>query len=376
MDFEFNFAPSGADNVGSYSASSYGLSNGREYTQADILGKVATDVSSAQSGGLNHHNFQVISKDADRATLSPSYSITLHDLFPFLKSRSSQDQLPLFMFESDRVQIELYFTPTTLSRVSIEGTVAKNPLGKEFLIDQNSVELISDHIFYPNQTLEQQKAEASKNPFEYFDYVLSRQTLTANAGDATLENTSNNVRNVGGAGRVVTRVFSGIVPDGTQETAPLNSYVAKGAVKTNAFVGRLESNLFYNERFLFPQSLTNGARQFHNLSDSTSRHIYTTREMYSSGGSMIAGDNVSLKYEGAIQSTSLVGNSFWQGFRLNRGERVGSKGIHLNVSFLKTADGKSFVRGGLADGTYLQYTYLEVQRKAVMSGGQIEVFFV
>ena len=377
MDFQFNYDDAGADNVGSYRAQTYGLSNGREYCESGILNK-ADDVglrSSASQGGLSHHNFQIISNDAQRATLSPSYSITLHDLFPFLKSRSSKDQLPLFMFESDRVQIELYFTSTTKGRVSVGAEVGDNPLGKEFLIDQNSVELISDHIFYPNQTLEQQKAEASKEPFRYFDYVLSRQTLTADDATPANDNTQNNIRNVGGAGRIITRVFSAVVPTGTQEASPLNSFVAKAPVKSGDFVGRLESNLFYNERYLFPQTLANGARQFHNLSDATSRHIYTTREMYSSGGDLLAGDEADLAYEGVRQDTSLLGNSFWQGFRLNRGERVGTKGIDLNMSLLKTADGKSYVRGGLADGTYLQYTFLEVQRFAEMKSGQIDVFF-
>lgn len=378
VDFQFNYDGAGADSVGTYSANSYGLANGREYVQKNILNKEddATTKSSAQQSGLNHHNFQVISNDANRLTLSPSYSITLHDLFPFLKSRSAEDQLPLFMFESDRVQIELYFTDPKNERVSVGGVVALNPLDNSFLIDQNSVELISDHIFYPTQTLEQQKAQASKEPFRYFDYILSRQTLKASSANSFKDdNTTNNIRNVGGAGRVVTRVFTGIVPQTSQEATPLNSYVSEAPVKQGDFVGRLESNIFYNERYLFPQTLSNGARQFHNLSDSTSRHIYTTREMYSNGGNLIAGNDSDLFYEGVRQDTSLAGKSFWQGFRLNRGERVGSKGIDLNISLTKTADGKTFTQGGLVDGTYIQYSFLEVQRFAEMKGGQIDVFF-
>ena len=64
-------------------------------------------------------------------------------------------------------------------------------------------------------------------------------------------------------------------------------------------------------------------------------------------------------------------SQFWQGWRLNRGERVGSKGIEITMN---TQDGER-TRGGLADGTYILTSWTEQLRYATMKDGQLEVFW-
>ena len=371
MDYELVYNEN--DNTAS---DQYGLSNGREYTEHSILDSTnASSQGKAQVAGLGHHNFQYITTQDGRKDLSPSFSIVLHDLFPFLKS--SMNRLPLFMFENDRIQIELYFTPTTQSRVClVKADDGKNDL--VFSVDQNSVELISDHIFYPQMSLQQMK-DAEPSQMGYFDYTLSRQTITSQATPAadgtTLDTAQRNVRNVGGASRIVTKVYSAYVPTGNKEQGLLNKYTALAMTPTANESGELESNLFFNERFLYPLNVKNNARHYFNLGDADKRHYHTSREVYSASGNalMPTAGGGDYHYEGRAQKGNLAGKQFWQGFRLNRGERVGTKGIDVHMN----ARGVNGSGAGLPDGTYTQYVYLEVLRTLTMdkNTGQIEVLF-
>ena len=375
LDFGMEYDATDADQSQMTDARYYGLQNGKEYTQGAIGGGW-TDAG-ADRTGLTHHNFQVVGADADRKDLSPSYSIPLYELFPFLES---SNHLPLFAMGSDRVQIELTFSSTTNRRLSLD-KAGDAQADVAVLIDQNSVELMSDHIFYPGR-MDAMKEEATREGFQYNDFVLSRQTVTSSATPAD-DNSKSNVRQVGGAGRTVLRAFAGYVPVETSlgagkageksELEILNNYKALSMNKTGNAVGKLESNLFYNERFLYPQTVTNSARQFHQLSDAERKQLYIPREVYSKGGDALAPDaSVGLKYEGRGQNNNLAGHLFWQGWRLNRGERVGTKGIELHMNALDNA-GTGI---GLTAGTYLQYCYLEVVRRATFTNGQVDVFFV
>lgn len=364
MDFEPVYSDEGI------TAERYGLTNGREYTTEGILdADEGASQGKAQQCGLCHHNFQYITTQDGRSNLSPSYSITLHELFPFL---ASNNHLPLFMFESDRIQIELYFSDVLNDRVSLCKKDDGNT-DKQFEIDQNSVELISDHIFYPQQSLEQMKKD-EPTQYPYFDYILSRQTITANDGDATKDTAKTNVRNVGGAGMVVTRLFGAYVPTGNKELSILNKYQALAMKPTTKQSGQLETNVFYNERFLYPLNLKNNSRHFFNLTNSNKRHYHTTREVYSASGEALVLDaTASHKYEGRGQTAGLKGTQFWQGFRLNLGERIGSKGIEVTMN----ARGVNGDGEGLDDGEYTQFVYLEVARQLLMNptDGQIETMY-
>ena len=366
MDYELSYTE--GNNV---KADFYGLANGREYTEE---GYIDADNNASQGkasvAGLGHHNFQYITTQDSRTALTPSFSIVLHDLFPFLKS--SQNRLPLFMFENDRIQIELYFSPTTRSRVCL----TKKDDGDNdnaFLIDQNSVELISDHIFYPQMSVQQMK-DAEPAQMGYFDYTLSRQTITADdTVPSTTDTAQTNTRNVGGASRIVTKCFSCYAPTGNQEQSVLNKYQALAMTPTSKQSGVLESNLFFNERFLYPLNVKNNSRHFFNLYDADKRHYHTPREVYSNSGEALLGDTADFHYEGRVQEGNLAGKQFWQGFRLNRGERIGTKGIDIHMN----ARGVNGSGAGLPNGSYTQFVYLEILRTLTMdkTTGQIEVLF-
>jgi hypothetical protein len=326
---------------------SYGIDNGLEYEDGV---------------GFKTRNFAVVSKD--RANLSPTFSISLRDIFPFMKAGN---QLPLFMFGNDRIQLELYFKPASeLERLSVKGDNSG-----EFNINRNSVMFISDHIFYP--TLMDNYAQQNKElTFSFFDYQLSTRSLVAKReADGTAhadQNITQNTRNIGGAGRLATRVFSAVSEDLVEpHKTLLNGYSATAPLRVGDFNDTLSTQIFYNERFLYPLRVSNMARHYHNLKDAQQKLPYATRDTYGNEGNAL--NNVAgYGFEGRLQSDNLAGQQLWTGFRLNRGERVGSKGVELtmDISNLVIADG---------DKKYTQYSYLEVLKYATLKDGQIEVFF-
>ena len=341
-------------NGGFTSAESYGLSNGKEYSPT----------------GLRCNNFEVVSKS--RVDLYPTFQINLHELFPFLRANQ---RIPLYMLGNDRLQIELFFNPVKDARMTVAKT---NDATVDFLIDQNSVQMIADHIFIPGG-MESWAEDHKEIQYGYTQMVSSRHTL-----DTTSAVT--NRRNVGGAGRLVTRVFTGVSCD--KNTALLtivgadqllNKYEAVGKLRDEDKHGLITTNVFMNEHKLFPQDVTNMARHYHNLRDATGRIIYTTRAVYCDEGgistnvalqSLLAPQGTaSLHYEGRGQSDNLAGKQNFLGFRINNGERVGTKGVELTADFsdLRHTAGQI--------GTYTQYSMIEVVKSAVLMDGQLEVVY-
>ena len=341
------------------------LGNGKEYGGEKIAS------NGDYSEGLTPRNFTIVSNDAIRANLSPTFSVRIYELFPFLKSGN---QLPLFMMGSDRVQIELYFTPLGSSDRMVLSKEDEGQTGASFEIDQNNCEFISDHIFYPGQM----EAWANRNKnltFQYFDYVVNRQLITASDDDTN--NANHITRQIGGAGRIVTRAYAGFRPNvvaGKDDRAIFNRYQAEGIAKIGAFedVGELCSNLIYNETRLFPQNVMNAARHYHNLRDAEMKQLYVPREVYSNGGTLLpagaAGSDV--HYDGRTQS-QMKASQFWQGWRLNRGERVGSKGIEIEVNTWAP----DYNSKGLQNGTYILTSWTEQLRYSTLKDGQLEVFW-
>ena len=349
-----------------------GLQNGKEY------GGLKTTMDVFQ--GLTPRNFSIVS--SGRTGLSPTFAIRLYELFPFLKSGN---QIPLFMLDNDRIQVELYFTPlTSTDRMSVSKE-DEAQVNAQFEIDQNTVEFISDHIFYPGQM--DKWASLNKDlTFQYFDYVVSRQTLTASDTPAD-DNSAVNTRNIGGAGRLVTRVYAGYRPKsvdiadiGVQGQGSIfNRYTAIGLRKEADYTGHLVSNLRYNETQLYPLDVNNIARHYHNLRDAEGRQLYVPRQVYSGGGNILPdgteGEATSFDYDGRNQK-QLQMTQFYQAWRLNRGERVGTKGIELTMNQNKDAgDGKADTEPGLPPGTYTLTAFTEQLRYATLKDGQLEVYW-
>ena len=93
------------------------------------------------------------------------------------------------------------------------------------------------------------------------------------------------------------------------------------------------------------------------------------RQVYSGGGSVLPGGD-DWRYNG-INQDELQASQFYQAWRLNRGERVGTKGIELHMNPTST-NGDLL---GLPVGLYTQMAYTEQLRYATLKNGQLEVYF-
>lgn len=250
------------------------------------------------------------------------FSILLADLFPFLK----MNQLPLFMLR-EQVAINLTFQPQQAAP-AVDGSqricISSGGVAADVTITQNDVKMIADYIYYPQELMLQYEAANKHMNFTYVDYQFVKRTTSI------ADFTGGLIQNLGGAGRIVNKVVvaceqpaAGVLGD------LLNNYSAAGPNVTVNTNGTVTTNLRYNDLFLFPIDVTNSARHFHNVFITEGRVPMVSRDQYSGQGLLVsqvaAGDP---KYEG-FGSNELQSLFFYTAYRLNRGERVNSRGIEL-----------------------------------------------
>tara|TARA_R110000796_G_scaffold23818_2_gene68189 strand:- start:3620 stop:5119 length:1500 start_codon:yes stop_codon:yes gene_type:complete len=287
----------------------------------------------------------------------PTYSILLADLFPFLK----MNQLPLYMM-SEQVSIHLTFAPQAAAAAdevrvtATDGDGLDNPVS----LSRSDCQLIADYIYYPQDMMEQYRQANSTMTFSYVDYQFVKRTVQA------AEYTTGVIQNLGGAGRVINKVFVGTqVRDDGQESL-MNNYVAEGPITSTTSVGTVTTNLKYNDTFLYPIDVTNNARHFHNVFSSEGRVPYISRDLYRGEGQLTvtqATSPGSIDFEGYDGEDGLESNFFYTAYRLNSGERVNSRGIELYDT-----------RATMADAGTMR-AWLQVVRVATLRDGIFTTIF-
>tara|TARA_R110000737_G_scaffold235681_3_gene248314 strand:- start:1022 stop:2428 length:1407 start_codon:yes stop_codon:yes gene_type:complete len=303
------------------------------------------DVTKVNTNSL--YKYQLINNKA-------IFQLNLSEVFPMLKL----NQLPLYLVSSVApIVIDLTFTSNvnTGRACIVKGGTA----GQTYNIKQDDVKIIADFIYFPQNVMDEY---ANANPslqFTYFDYQLSKTSLTS----VTAKNL---IRNVGGGGRIVTKVVTSLSKAGDEESL-LNSYSAEAperdySLNDNSFNGKLTANVKYNNHFLFPIDVSESAVLFHHTQQTEGVPPFILREEYNrEGAALVVSD-----FEGLNQSQELGGKFFYQSFRLNRDERVGSRGIELYYKY-DTLDP--------AVAEYVQRCYLEVAKVATLENGKFDVQF-
>ena len=200
--------------------------------------------------------------------------------------------------------------------------------------------------------------------FSYTDYRLSKQSLSV--ADAV-----NNVRNIGGQGTVVKSVLMGCQDgdsdgDAMDMLGPFTNEVPQdlgGAGKRSQ--EDMELNLFINSEFLYPQSVNNPARQFHNLKEAEGMVPYLSNAMYSGQqDATVLTDQAGYEFEGRGLSTELGGLFFAHGFRTSGlATRIDNRGIDLHLN-------------AVMQDPCTQRAWLEIERYVVISDGHLECYFV
>ena len=198
-------------------------------------------------------------------------------------------------------------------------------------------------------------AEANKSMnFQYVDYQLNKRSLTQAQGQ------SKSIINVGGAGRVVSKVFSALGDDAVSNDDLVNVFRAEAPLPdADGNDGELISNLRYNNKFLYPVDRSSNAIHFHDVVSTEASPLQVSRQMYANTG----GTLTTRKYN-TIDQDFLAGSFYYQADRLNRNERINSRGIELEVKYSK-----------LLNATHTHRTWIEIIRSATLRDGMLSVAY-
>jgi hypothetical protein len=346
ISHEFRYSDAATTNGGADNdtrAFTYGLSNGKEYNS---------------SYGYSTPDLRV--QDWVNLKNNPQFQVALADLFPMLK----QTQLPLYMMK-EQVSIELTFEPVTLGRACVAsgGTSAVT-----YAINTDEVKFIADYIYYPQEMM---SAYAVQNPeitINHFDYRHSKVSVSATSTSGTTQ-----IRNLGGAGRIVTKVITGLQSDVSLDETITNQYHSMSpesqydfgeAPAADSANGSLTVNIKYNDRFLYPIDVVNPARHFHNTAQAEGMVPFVTREEYSAEGVALTTDEFMgyVQQQGdAATEDGVLGRFNWLSYRLNRNERINSRGLEYYWKYDRLNTG----------GLYTQRCWLELAKITVLQAGYV-----
>ena len=332
-------------------AKSIQIDNGKDATLVSAAGVVAFPILSTADADAT----RLIWDYQDEAN-KPTFSILLADLFPFLK----MNQLPLYMM-SEQVSIHLTFTPQAAAADSQRMTATLGDgLNNECTLVRSDCQMVADYIYYPQDMMEQYRQANSQMTFSYVDYQFVKRTVQA------AEYSSGLIQNLGGAGRIVNKVFCGTQVTSDDSQALLNNYIAEGPAVSTTGVGSVTTNLKYNDNFLYPIDVSNNARHFHNLFSAEGRVPYISRDLYRGEG-LLATNNAStpgaVEFEDYSADDDLQQKFFYTAYRLNKGERVNSRGIELYDTRLTMA------------GAGTMRAYLQVVKVASLRDGIFTAVF-
>ncbi len=287
---------------------------------------------------------------------APIYSIYLSDLFPFLKF----NQLPAFMID-DEIHIDLTFTPVlnTLGGLGAVGgrmcMEAGGTRNVQYQIDLDEVKMIYDSISYDGEIMRKYAEQNKKLTFSYVDYRLAKRTQANTQFDDFS-------MNVGGNGRLVSKVISGVQKDTNYD--PRSILLGDGTSKASEQISSLSLNLNYNDRDEFAVDRENTALIFHTTQQAEGQVPFVTRQEYSGEGATALTQGT---FEGHVQNNGtagLQGNFLWNAIRPNRGERINNKGVELQYD-----------TNNLPAGNYTLRVYLELLKVAVVEDGRFSCYF-
>ena len=328
-----------------------GMDLGREYTTG------ATPIQS----DMGVQTFQ----ELDR---TPIFSIKLEDLCPCLRGV----QLPLFML-SEEVQLELTLSSTVGERACMP-FAEKAKKDTQIKLNQDEVRLIADYTFLDGDQMDAYARENSDYEYTFLEPRLTKTTLAAASA------WENQIRNVGGAGRRVPKMFVMVSSDkmGNSSTdgtkaldhnmlTLLNDYRAIAPAtggEAGGTYGKLTSNIKKNDAFIFPIDRSNSALHYHGVQQAEGAVPHITRTMYSRQGNSLANN----EFQSFVidQQDELSGQFFVQAYRFPDGARVDSRGLELHNKYSGfTAE----------EAPFTQRAYIELEKRVMIKGGIVDTMY-
>lgn len=329
----------GGSSQSSFNASTFTIDIGRE---PDKFNKSVTNTD------VRLFKYQLIDN-------VPVYQIPLSELFPFLK----MNQLPLYMMKEE-VTIEIFFQDNQKLRACIG---ASGTADQTYTVNTTDCQMIADYIYYPQEMMLAYQSANPKMSFSYVDYRIARHTVVGASGT-----TNTQILNVGGAGRVVNKLFFGLSTSGVDQESILNNFCAQGVqapdlVGTTADrYGEFTHNVKYNDHLLYPVDVKNRARVYHNITQAEGGVPFISKSEFTDEGDLAT----SSKFMGQVVDTSIENQSFYVEDRLNRGERINSRGIELYNTW-------NYLQDDAATKNFTLRCWLELVRFATLEQGYMTI---
>ena len=260
--------------------------------------------------------------------VNPTFQVSLSDMFPVLRSR----QLPLFLMQ-EQVSIEIYWEDP--NKVMVQNIVdgithaAVVPLAEadqHCSISLPDTRLVADYIYFPDDIMAAYRAKIATEglTIQFAEHQLVKTTFagayTGGDHDPTAVAPTSLTRNLGGASKLV----SDIVIAHQRNDPPLN------LVFNSCDQHDCTYQLKYNDRLLFPQSVGSQTVLRHNVHNVSKIPMHITQLEYSGQGANQLAFSPTSTVDG-FPINSLKGQQHYVAFDLNRGERVNSRGLQLDM---------------------------------------------
>jgi len=361
MNHGFTYTDNNDVLTNNFNATGYHLDNGtnRLGDQADDITPAgaewlptATTSASFEASGIQVNDNLLLHNE-------PVLQIALSDLFPFLRF----NQLPLYMMD-EQVSIELVFANKTSNDRFTFGTGADST--ENASITQGAVQMVADYIFYDGETMRQYSEANSNMTWNYIDYRLTKRSYSPGISASQTQQ----ILNVGGAGRIVNKLIVGMFDDSASDVSVLGPFGSYSASLMTNNVGQITTNVRYNDHYLYPIDRTLSAIQFHDVVQTENNIAYVSRDEYNQEGGGDGGGISATNFNGlAIDNDTigLRGKFNWQAHRLNRNERISSRGIELETLY-------SGLLTPIAD-SYTQRVWIEIVRSATLVNGMVNCYY-
>ncbi len=283
---------------------------------------------------------------------TPEFSVSVDELFPILKNES----LPLYMID-EQVAIELHFTPSTNnSRATIQPGGTNN---LAFPINTAKSKLISDHIYYPNNVMDDYANKNKRIDLTYKEYRLNKRSFT----DSQIA--QEQIFDIGGAGRVCTKVITAIETLVTEpDESMLCRYRSEAPALEDGNNGRFITNLYVNDHRLYPVDRENIAVHYHDIQQAERFPPQVNRQEFAKQGDSLSQDITYNDFEPSSTELGLNGKYFYPIYALNRNERINSKGLQIQLQYTKSVTGNKTHRA-----------YLELIKTATLQDGKFRTDF-
>ena len=274
-----------------------------------------------------------------------NFQLSLKELFPFLGTMD----LPLYAIKQ-QLSLELFFDPDFFcidSTATAFGALT-------CVVDETKTKLVADYYYYSEDIMKQEQVKYNNMTMDLLEYVIVRTSLS-------VADSKNFSRNLGGAGKIVNKVFVSNLTD-VFDGSPKCIFgkfqsLAPSTTLVDGVVPPISVNLQYNDENLFPISCSNymNLQSYTDLAMGIKNYIpieqLTTK--VASGASLFNNKAI----------TSVDGRRGFYILPINKNKRINSKGIQLQQGIVFTEATTNTV-------------WIEIQKTLKFNNGFVEVNYV